>query len=83
MAKQTTTKSFSRSQKNLHKTWEELKMIVNIKKPHREKGRRNRSGYIKSNFFSTTAQKVESKLINTRKHYTDYLTESLQQIFSF
>ena len=27
-------------------------------------------------FFSTIAQKIESKLINTTKHYTDYVTEA-------
>ena len=28
-------------------------------------------------FFSTIAQKIESKLINTTKHYTDYVTEAI------
>ena len=32
-------------------------------------------------FFSTIAQKIESKLINTTKHYTDYLTEPTTNTF--
>ena len=28
-------------------------------------------------FFSAIAQKIESKLINTTKHYTDYVTEAI------
>ena len=34
-----------------------------------------------SSFFSTIAQKIESKLINTTKHYTDYLTEPTTNTF--
>ena len=32
-------------------------------------------------FFSTIAQKIESKLISTTKHYTDYLTETTTNTF--
>ena len=32
-------------------------------------------------FFSTIAQKIESKLINITKHYTDYLTEPTTNTF--
>ena len=34
-----------------------------------------------SSFFSTIAQKIESKLINTTKHYTDYLAEPTTNTF--
>ena len=32
-------------------------------------------------FFTTIAQKIESKLVNTAKHYTDYLTEPVRDHF--
>ena len=34
-----------------------------------------------NSFFSTIAQKIESKLSNTTKHYTDYLTELTTNTF--
>ena len=32
-------------------------------------------------FFTTIAQKIESKLVNTAKQYTDYLTEPVRDHF--
>ena len=78
-------KFFQDHKKNLCKTWEGVKMIVNINKTTKKqkKNKKNEDeetdpailSQTFNKFFSTIAQKIESKLINTTKHYTDYMTE--------
>ena len=66
-------------------------MIININKTTKKEinclninGNKKTSCYTSqtfNSFFSTIAQKIESKLINTTKHYTDYLTEPTTNTF--
>ena len=83
---------FQDHKKNLHKTWVRVKMIVNINETTKKEikclninGNEETDPAILSqafnSFFSTIAQKIESKLINTTKHYTDYLTEHTTNTF--
>ena len=69
-----------------------MKMVINIKKTiKKEINYFNINGNEETNpamlsqtfnsFFSRIAQKIESKLINTTKHYTDYLTEPTTNTF--
>ena len=85
-------KFFQDHKKNLHKTWQGIKMIININKTTKKEvncldinGNEETDPAILSQifneFFSTIAQKIESKLINTIKHYTDYLTEPTRNTF--
>ena len=85
-------KFFQDHKKNLHKTWEGIKMIININKTTKKEvncldinGNEEVDPAVLSQtfneFFSTIAQKIESKLINTTKHYTDYLTEPTTNTF--
>ena len=71
------------------KTWEGIKLLVNINKRNNKTatclnvdGIEETDLFLISNhfnkFFSTIAQEIEGKIVKTKKHFSDFLTESLQ-----
>ena len=83
---------FTDHKKNMRKTWEGIKLLVNINKRNNKivtclnlDGTEEKDPFLTSNhfsnFFSTTAQKTEGKIVKTDKHFSDVLTEPLQSNF--
>ena len=83
---------FTDHKKNVPKTWEGIKLLVNINKRNDETvtclnvdGIEETDPFLISNhfnkFFSTIAQKIEGKIVKTNKHFSDFLTEPLQSSF--
>ena len=83
---------FHDHKRNLQKTWEGVKMIININKSTKKEvnclqinANEETDPAVLSQtfnkFFSSIAKKIESKLVNTTKHYTDYLTEPITDSF--
>ena len=74
------------------KTWEGIKLIVNINKRNNKivnclnvDGVEETDPFVISNhfnkFFSTIAQQFEGKIVKTNKHVSDFLSEPLQSNF--
>ena len=83
---------FTEHKKNMLKTWEGIKLIVNINKRNNKTitclnvdGIEEMDPFLISNhfskFFSTFAQKTEGKIVKTNKHFSDILTKPLQSNF--
>ena len=74
------------------KTWEVIKAIINIRNISKKNinclninDTEERDPAILSDsfnkFFTTIAQKIESKIVPTNKNYTDYLTNPSEKTF--
>ena len=83
---------FTDHKKNMLKTWEGIKLLVNKnKRNNKTVNRLNVDGveetdpFVISNhfnmFFSTIAQQIEGKIAKTNKHFSDFLSEPLQSNF--
>ena len=76
-------KFFQEHKKNMSKAWEGIKSIINVNNTskksinflkingNKETNAATFSDSLK-NFFVTIAQKIEAKLVQTKKHYSDY-----------
>ena len=76
---------FQEHKQNMLKTWEGIKAIVNIRNISKKNINCLNTDDIEetdlailsdlfNKFFTTIAQKIESKIVPTNKNYTDYLT---------
>ena len=83
---------FTDHKKNMLKTWEGIKLLVNINKRNNKTvnclnvdGVEETDPFVISNhfnkFFSTIAQQIEGKIVKTNKHFSDFLSEPLQSNF--
>ena len=83
---------FTDHKKNMLKTWEGIKLLVNLNKRNNKTvtclnidGIEETNPFLISNHFnkilSTIAQKIEGKIVKTNKHFSDFLTEPLQSNF--
>ena len=83
---------FSDHKKNMLKTWKGIKLLVNINKRNSKTvtclnvdGIEETDPFLISNhfnkFFSTIAQRIESKIVKASKHFSDFLAEPLQSNF--
>ena len=75
------------------KTWEGIKAIVNIRNISKKNINCLNTDDIEetdlailsdlfNKFFTTIAQKIESKIVLTNKNYTDYLPNPSEKIFN-
>ena len=85
-------KFFQEPKKNMCKTWDGIKSIININKTSKKSinclkinGNEETNPATLSdslnNFFVTIAQKIEAKLVHTDKRYSDYLTTATDNTF--
>ena len=83
---------FTDHKKNMLKTWEGIKLLVNINKRNNKTVTclnvdeiEETDPFLISNhfntFFSTSAQKIEGKIVKTNKHFSEFLTKPLQSNF--
>ena len=75
---------FIEHKKNLFKTWQGVKSIININKM-KVNEKEETDPFLISNslnsFFTTIAQKIENKLPQTNKHFSDYLQNPNENSF--
>ena len=85
-------KFFTEHRQNLHKTWEGIKSVINIsKKTDKSIGCLRIDGEEETDplkiansfndFFSTIAQKIETKNVHTNKKFSDYLGNPAENYF--
>ena len=85
-------KFFQEHKKNMRKTWDGIKSIININKTYKKSinclkinGNEKTNPVILSdslnNFFVIIKQKIETKLLHTDKHYSEYLTTPIDNTF--
>ena len=83
---------FTEHKKNLYKTWQGVKSIININKTNKKtvnclniNGKEETDPFLVSNalnsFFTTIAQKIENKIPQTDKHFSDYLQNPNENSF--
>ena len=83
---------FTDHNKNILKTWEGIKLLVNMNERNQKTviclnvdGIEETDQFLIYNhfnkFFSTIVQKSEGKIVKTNKHFSDFLTEPLQSNF--
>ena len=83
---------FTEHKKNMLKTWEGVKLLVNINERNNKTvtclnvdGVAQTEPFVISNhfnkFFSAIAQKIQGKIVKTRKYFSDFLFEPLQSKF--
>ena len=83
---------FIEHKKNLFKTWQGVKSIININKINKKtvnclkvNGKEETDPFLISNslnsFFTTIAQKIENKIPQTNKHFSDYLQNPNENSF--
>ena len=84
--------NFTDHKKNMLKTWEGSKLLVNINKRNNKTvnclnvdGVEETDRFVISNhfnkFFSTIVQQIESKIVKTNKHFSDFLSDPLPSNF--
>ena len=83
---------FIEHKKNLFKTWQGVKSIININKINKKtvnclkvNRKEETDPFLVSNslnsFFTTIAQKIENKILQTNKHFSDYLQNPNESSF--
>ena len=85
-------KYFHEPKKNMLKTWEGIESIININKKEKKDisclkadDQQATDPFVISNyfnkFFTTIAKKIESKIVQTDKKYSDFLDNPLEKTF--
>ena len=85
-------KYFHEHKKNMLKTWDGIKCIININKKEKKDinclkvdDQQATDPFVISNyfnkFFTTIAKKIESKIVQTDKKYSDFLDNPLEKTF--
>ena len=83
---------FEEHKQNMLKTWEGIKAIINVRNIWKKSITCLNINNIEetdpailsesfNKFFTTIAQKIESKIVPTNKNYTDYLTNPSEKTF--